>query len=99
MLSCRLSTIAHIAPDEIGIYGAQPNKQAADMLTTFAPGRMILSGYTGTAGWMLRQAYEGVVGASLINNEVVSPDDLDKPRGELKVTRLYRKVGESPCGP
>jgi cyclic beta-1,2-glucan synthetase len=87
-----------MTPDEIEIYGGQPNKQAADMLTTFDQGRMIWNGYTGAAGWMLRQACEGVVGASLVNNEVVLPDDLDMPRGELQVTRLYRNVGESPFG-
>jgi len=94
----KTSPIAHMVPDEIEVYGGQPNKQAADMLTTFDPGRMIWNGYTGAAGWMLRQACEGVVGASLVNNEVVPPDELDKPRGELKVTRLYRNVGESPFG-
>ena len=47
---------------EIETYGGQPNKQAADMVTTFDPGRMIWNGYTGAAGWMFRQALEGVLG-------------------------------------
>ncbi len=94
----KISPLAHMTPDEIEVYGGQPNKQAADMLTTFDPGRMIWNGYTGAAGWMLRQACEGVVGATLVNNEVVLPDDLEEPRGELRVTRLYRNVGKSPFG-
>ena len=97
-LGLKISPIAHMAPDEVEIYGGQPNKQAADMLTTFDPGRMIWNGYTGAAGWMLRQACEGVVGANLVNSEVIPPDDLDKPRGKLKVTRVHRSVGESPFG-
>jgi hypothetical protein len=50
-------------PREIELYGGQPNKQSADMLSTYDQGRMIWHGYTGAAGWMLRQAMEGVVGS------------------------------------
>ena len=38
------------AAGEIETYGGQPNKQAADMVTTFDPGRMIWNGYTGRGG-------------------------------------------------
>ena len=38
------------------------------MLTTFDPGRMIWNGYTGAAGWLFRQALEGVLGARLEGN-------------------------------
>ncbi|MFH0985223.1 MAG: hypothetical protein V1882_06770, partial [Candidatus Omnitrophota bacterium] len=62
----KVSPIAHM--HEIEIYGGQPNKQSADILTTFEPGRMIWHGYTGAAGWMLRQAMEGVVGALVVKN-------------------------------
>ncbi len=92
----KVSPIPHITPDQIEIYGGQPNKQAADMLTNFEPGRMIWHGYTGAAGWMLRQAFEGVVGASLVKNELILPDDINKPRGELKVKSVYRDVKKSP---
>ncbi|MDD5437188.1 MAG: hypothetical protein PHX20_06555, partial [Candidatus Omnitrophica bacterium] len=81
---------------EVELYGGQPNKQSADILTTFDRGRMIWHGYTGAAGWMLRQAFEGVVGASLVNNKLVLPKDLDKPRGELKVKSVKRDVTKSP---
>ncbi len=92
----KISPIPHVKGREIEVYGGQPNKQSADILTNFDMGRMIWHGYTGAAGWMLRQAMEGVVGASLVKGEMVLPRDLDKPRGELKVKRVYRDVSKSP---
>jgi cyclic beta-1,2-glucan synthetase len=92
----KISPISHMTADQIEIYGGQPNKQAADMLTNFEPGRMIWHGYTGAAGWMLRQAFEGVIGASLVGNELVLPADLHKPRGSLKVKLIQRDVSKSP---
>ncbi|MFA5167631.1 MAG: hypothetical protein WC530_03775 [Candidatus Omnitrophota bacterium] len=93
----KVSAIAHM--HEVEIYGGQPNKQSADILTTFEPGRMIWHGYTGAAGWMLRQAMEGVVGALVIKNKLVLPNDLDKPRGALKVVKVFRDVSQSPISP
>ncbi len=90
----KVSPISHVK--EIELYGGQPNKQAADLLTKFDRGRMIWHGYTGAAGWMLRQAMEGVIGASLANNKLILPDDLNKPRGELKVKSVHRDVTKSP---
>jgi len=92
----KITPIAHVTPQEIEIYGGQPNKQPADFLTTFEPGRMIWNGYTGAAGWMLRQAFEGVIGASLTKNEVKLPSDLSKPRGTLKIYSVHRDVSKSP---
>ena len=92
----KISPISHVVPEKIEIYGGQPNKQAADILTNFDSGRMIWHGYTGAAGWMLRQAMEGVVGASLVKNELILPSDLTKPRGELKINRVSRHVEKSP---
>jgi len=92
----KISPIPHVVPQKIEIYGGQPNKQAADFLTMFDRGRMIWHGYTGAAGWMLRQAFEGVVGASLVKNELILPDDLDKARGALKVKSVQRDVTMSP---
>ncbi len=86
----KISPISHM--NEIEIYGGQPNKQSADLLTTYEPGRMIWHGYTGAAGWMLRQAMEGVVGATLKNNKVIWPDDLSKSRGEMKISKVTRTV-------
>ena len=92
----KIAPISHASPKEIEIYGGAPNKQAADLLTTFDQGRMIWNGYTGAAGWMLRQAFESVVGAHLVNNEAVLPSDLNKPRGKLTVKRVVRDVSKSP---
>ena len=50
------------------------------MVTTFDPGRMIWNGYTGAAGWMFRQALEGVLGLRLVGGEVVPPDDAARRR-------------------
>jgi cyclic beta-1,2-glucan synthetase len=88
----KIAPVSHVTPDKIEIYGGQPNQQAADLLTNFEPGRMIWNGYTGAAGWMLRQSCEGVIGATLVNNRVVLPDDLTLPRGDLKIMRLQREV-------
>ncbi|OGR83510.1 MAG: hypothetical protein A2636_02480 [Elusimicrobia bacterium RIFCSPHIGHO2_01_FULL_64_10] len=90
----KISPIPHSAPEEIELYGGQPNKQAADLLTTYDPGRMIWNGYTGAAGWMLRQAMESVVGAALEGGRVVLPSDLSRPRGGLMVRELKRKPPE-----
>jgi cyclic beta-1,2-glucan synthetase len=92
----KITPITHVTPKEIETYGGQPNKQAADMLSTYDQGRMIWNGYTGAAGWLLRQAFEGVVGAKLVNNEMVLPDDLKEKRGDLEISKVYRNVGTSP---
>lgn len=94
----KISAITHVTPDQIEIYGGQPNKQSADYLTKHDPGRMIWNGYTGAAAWMLRQALESVIGVTLINNQVVMPNDLNGARGELKFKRLSRDVSKSPLG-
>ncbi|MBI5124529.1 MAG: hypothetical protein HZA72_03835, partial [Candidatus Omnitrophica bacterium] len=86
----KISSIPHVIGKEIEIFGGQPNKQSADMLTKFDVGRMIWNGYTGAAGWMLRQAFEGVAGATLVKNKLILPNDLDKPRGELKIASVKR---------
>ena len=86
----KISAISHVTPEEIEIYGGQPNKQCADYLTRHDPGRMIWNGYTGAAGWMFRQAIEGVVGARLANGEVTLPEDMAEPRGNLVVEKIER---------
>ena len=92
----KIAPLSHLSPTEIELYGGQPNKQSADMLSTYDQGRMIWHGYTGAAGWMLRQAMEGVVGAQLRDNQVVVPSDLAQPRGPLLVTSLKRDISVSP---
>jgi cyclic beta-1,2-glucan synthetase len=92
----KISALPHTRADEIELYGGQPNQQFADCLTVHDPGRMIWSGYTGAAGWMLRQACEGVLGATLQANQVVLPADFAEPRGDLTVRRLRRNLAKSP---
>ncbi|MBU0676954.1 MAG: hypothetical protein KJ626_02465 [Verrucomicrobia bacterium] len=92
----KISAISHVTPDEIEVYGGQPNKQCADYLTKYDQGRMIWNGYTGAAAWMLRQAIEGVMGYSLDHGVLRTPTDLTEPRGELKVNGLERDVSRSP---
>ncbi|MFA7257420.1 MAG: hypothetical protein WC047_07605, partial [Kiritimatiellales bacterium] len=92
----KISAIPHTRGKEIENYGGQPNQQCADVLTVHDPGRMIWSGYTGAAGWMLRQACESVVGATLVDNEVILPKDLDQPRNGLLIKRLRRNLAKSP---
>jgi cyclic beta-1,2-glucan synthetase len=88
----KIAAIGHMEPELLEIYGGQPNKQAADMLTTFDVGRMIWNGYTGAAAWMLRQACEGVVGAQLIGGELILPADFAESRDDLKINSLERSV-------
>lgn len=92
----KISPIPHVVPGEIETYGGQPNKQAADMLTACDPGRMIWHGYTGAAGWLLRQAMEGVLGLRLVDDRLVVPIDLVGPAGSLGVARIWRNVTRSP---
>jgi cyclic beta-1,2-glucan synthetase len=86
----KIAALSHTIPEEIETYGGQPNKQAADRVTTFDPGRMIWNGYTGAAGWMFRQALEGVLGLRLEHNEIVLPANWQTPTTGLRVTRVSR---------
>ena len=90
----KISAITHVTPDQIEIYGGQPNKQCADYLTRYDPGRMIWNGYTGAAGWMFRQAIEGVIGAKLVDGKVTPPEDIGEPRGELRVVGIERNASD-----
>ena len=96
----KITPVSHVGPNQIEIYGGQPNKQPADLLTTFEPGRMIWSGYTGAAAWLLRQSFEGVVGASLSDGKLILPSDLPNLRGDLKITGVSRTpLGEKRLPP
>ena len=92
----KISPLPHVEPDQIETYGGQPNKQAADMVTTFDPGRMIWHGYTGAAGWMFRQAIEGVLGYRLVGGQVVPPADPDATPADLGEAHVSRDLDASP---
>ena len=91
----KVSPLPHVRPEAIETYGGQPNKQAADLVTTFDPGRMIWHGYTGAAGWMLRQAVEGVLGLRLRGGEIGHRSELG-PAAELGLVHVTRDVTRSP---
>jgi cyclic beta-1,2-glucan synthetase len=92
----KISPLAHLDNNEIETYGGQPNKQAADMVTTFDPGRMIWHGYTGAAGWMFRQAIESVLGYRLIDGKVHPPGDPEATQSELGEAQVKRFLKQSP---
>jgi cyclic beta-1,2-glucan synthetase len=92
----KVAAYPHATPAEVETYGGQPNKQAADMVTTFDPGRMIWNGYTGAAGWMFRQAFEGVLGYRLDRGAVVAPTG-PAPDG-LGPVEVRRAVGGPALG-
>jgi cyclic beta-1,2-glucan synthetase len=91
----KISPIPHTAPGAIETYGGQPNQQAADMVTTFDPGRMIWNGYTGAAGWMFRQALEGVLGLRLVDGTMVPPPEI-APAAGPRLVRIARDTTSSP---
>jgi len=101
----KISPLDHTAPGSIETYGGQPNKQAADMVTTFDPGRMIWNGYTGAAGWMFRQAIEGVLGLRLVGGTVERTQgaavaaDLGEPRVDRDVSGSPFSKGAEPSSP
>ncbi|WP_165073823.1 GH36-type glycosyl hydrolase domain-containing protein [Paludisphaera rhizosphaerae] len=91
----KIAAVFHSDPTTIEIYGGQPNKQAADMVTTFDPGRMIWNGYTGAAGWMFRQAMESVLGLRLAAGTAFEPTDVEAAE-ELGTVHVVRDVSCSP---
>ena len=93
----KVASIMHTTPDQIETFGGQPNKQSADMVTTFDPGRMIWHGYTGAAGWMFRQALEGVLGLRLIDGAVLHPHG-QPTAPDLGDAHVTRDTAGSPFG-
>lgn len=91
----KIAAVYHSDPVTIETYGGQPNKQAADMVTTFDPGRMIWNGYTGAAGWMFRQAMESVLGLRLAPGARFEPTDVEAAE-ELGTVHVVRDVSLSP---
>jgi cyclic beta-1,2-glucan synthetase len=56
---------------------------------------MIWNGYTGAAGWMFRQALEGVLGLRLVNGRIVPPPAIAPPV-EPRLIRVSRDTMKSP---
>jgi cyclic beta-1,2-glucan synthetase len=91
----KISPLPHVLPEAIETYGGQPNKQAADLVTTFDPGRMIWNGYTGAAGWLFRQALEGVLGLRL-RGGVMERRSEWTPAAEPGLVAVARDLSGSP---
>jgi cyclic beta-1,2-glucan synthetase len=91
----KIAPLSHVASGEIETYGGQPNQQAADMVTTFDPGRMIWNGYTGAAGWMFRQAWEGVLGLRLQGGRII-PSTVQAAAGEPSLIHAVFDLTKSP---
>jgi cyclic beta-1,2-glucan synthetase len=66
------------------------------MVTTFDPGRMIWNGYTGAAGWMFRQALEGVLGLRLVGGAMRVPAEEVEQPGGLTPVGVARDPARSP---
>jgi cyclic beta-1,2-glucan synthetase len=90
----KISPLTHVTPEEIEIYGGQPNKQAADLVTALDPGRMGWHGYTGAAGWLFRQALEGVFGLKLQSNQMIHPRHEERA-STLKSAEVTRDLDRS----
>lgn len=84
----KLSPLSKCEGDELAIYGLAPHQQPADIYDGKGyAGRGGWSWYTGAAARMLTSAY-GLLGLRLVGGEVVVPDDLFAPKGELQVWSL-----------
>jgi cyclic beta-1,2-glucan synthetase len=85
-----VSPADEIHPDRIDRYGLPPHQQPADVY--FGPGYEARGGwgwYTGSAGRMLEAAY-AILGLRLKDGQLIVPDDLHEPKGQLQVSRLTR---------
>ena len=65
------------------------------MVTTFDPGRMIWNGYTGAAGWMFRQALEGVLGPAPRRRPDRRPRPTSTAGGRLEPVRVSARPGRA----
>jgi cyclic beta-1,2-glucan synthetase len=87
----KISPLSHLEVDEMTVYGLPPHQQAADVY--YGPGyegRGGWSWYTGAAARMLCTAYN-LFGLEMRDGELVTPQNLDEPRGLLTLKRLVHK--------
>jgi cyclic beta-1,2-glucan synthetase len=97
----KISPLAESTPEQLDCYGLPPHQQPADVY--WSPGYMGRGGwswYTGSAARMLSAAY-AMLGLEMRDGELVLPDDLFEPKGQLRLRRLvYRgRAFEAPRGP
>ncbi len=84
----KISPISETGPEQLERYGMSPHQQPADVY--FGPGyegRGGWSWYTGGAARMLSAAY-AILGLQIRDGELVIPDDLFEPKGQLVLRKL-----------
>ena len=75
----------------LGVYGLAPHQQPADIYDGESyGGRGGWSWYTGSAARMLSAAY-AILGLRMENGHIHIPDDLHRPRGDLRIRRIWVK--------
>ncbi|WP_237481272.1 GH36-type glycosyl hydrolase domain-containing protein [Lichenibacterium dinghuense] len=86
-----ISPLGKTEGDQLGIYGLAPHQQPADVYDGESyGGRGGWSWYTGSAARMLSAAY-AILGLRMENGHIHVPDDLHRPRGDLRIRRLWVK--------
>lgn len=84
----KISPLDRLDPEKLAIYGLVPHQQPADICDGLGhSGRGGWSWYTGAAARMLSAAY-AVLGLRMEAGEIIVPDDIFAPKGELVVTSL-----------
>lgn len=84
----KISPLGKLDPEKLAIYGLAPHQQAADISDGLGhAGRGGWSWYTGAAARMLSAAY-AIFGLRMEAGEIVVPDDIFVPKGDLVVKSL-----------
>jgi cyclic beta-1,2-glucan synthetase len=94
----KISPIDKMEGEALATYGLAPHQQAADVYDGAGyAGRGGWSWYTGSAARMLSAAYT-ILGLKIVDSQIVVPDDLFEPKGDLIVNmvRIKGNVVASP---
>jgi cyclic beta-1,2-glucan synthetase len=84
----KISPIGKMDGEALATYGLAPHQQAADIYDGAGhAGRGGWSWYTGSAARMLSAAY-AILGLELKDGEIIVPEDLFEPKGELLVRAI-----------
>jgi cyclic beta-1,2-glucan synthetase len=84
----KISPLGKMAGENLAIYGLAPHQQAADISDGLGhAGRGGWSWYTGSAARMLSAAYS-ILGLRMKGGEILVPDDIFEPKGELVVQSI-----------
>ncbi len=84
----KISPLDKLDPEKLAIYGLAPHQQAADISDGLGhSGRGGWSWYTGAAARMLSAAY-ALLGLRMQAGEILVPDDVFTPKGELLIKSL-----------